>query len=70
MREFRDKYFPGFFTYLSEESEWDTLVSVVDPAWDEVLPTSLVVDRNGKLATIITGGKAYQHFAAAIDPLL
>ena len=70
VREFRDKHFPGFFTYLSEEPDWDTLVSVIDPAWDEVLPTSFVIDRNGELATIITGGKAYQDFAAAIAPLL
>ncbi len=70
VRAFRDRYFPGFFTYLSAEPEWDVLVSVVDPGWDEVLPTSFVLDRNGELSTIITGGKPYETFAAAIQPLL
>lgn len=70
VRAFRDEHFPGFFTYLAAETEWDVLVTVIDPAWDEVLPTSFVIDRNGELATIIMGGKPYEAFAGAIAPLL
>ena len=67
---FRDKWFPAFHTYRSTETDWDELASVVDPAWDQVLPTSFIIDRDGKLATVVTGGKSYKEFAAAITPLL
>lgn len=67
---FRDKHFPGFASYLSSEPEWDLLVDVIDPAWDQVLPTSFVIDRDGELAQILTGGKPYEDFAAAVDKVL
>ncbi len=67
---FRDKWFPAFDTYRSTETDWDDLASVVDPAWDQVLPTSFVIDRDGQLGKIVTGGKSYREFAAAIKPYL
>lgn len=67
---FRDKHFTGFVSYLSSEPEWDILVDVIDPAWDQVLPTSFVVDRDGGLAQVLTGGKPYEDFAAAVEKVL
>ena len=46
------------------------MVSVVDPAWNEVLPTSYVVDRTGRVAAQLQGGKSAAEFEAAILPLL
>ena len=67
---FRDKHFPGFASYVSSEPEWDLLVDVIDPAWDQVLPTSFVIGRDGVLSQVLTGGKPYEDFAAAVERVL
>lgn len=67
---FLDKFFPEFRTWVSLESSMDNMVSVVDPAWNEILPTSYVLDRNGKVAAMLQGGKSGEQFAAKILPLL
>jgi hypothetical protein len=46
------------------------MVSVVDPAWNELLPTSYVIDRDGKVRARIQGGKTGEEFEAAVVPLL
>jgi hypothetical protein len=48
----------------------DTVVSVVDPAWDETLPSSYIIDRDGNVVEQIQGGKPFDVFEAAIIPLL
>ena len=67
---FLDKWFPEFSSYLSTETEMDRIVSVVDPYWNEVLPTSYVIARDGSMAQRIQGGSSAEEFAAAIEPLL
>ncbi|RMF95077.1 MAG: TlpA family protein disulfide reductase [Gammaproteobacteria bacterium] len=62
--------FPDFRSYASLEFDMDTMVSVVDPAWNEVLPTSYLLDRDGRVAARLQGGKSAEEFAAAIEPLL
>jgi hypothetical protein len=59
-----------FATYLSVERDMDRMVSVVDPAWNEVLPTSYLLARDGTVAVRIQGGSSAEEFAAAIQPLL
>jgi len=67
---FLNKWFPAFSTFLSVESNMDSMVSVIDPFWDEVLPTSYVFARDGSMAKKIQGGASADEFAAAIRPLL
>ncbi len=67
---FLDKWFPDFSTYVSLENDMDSIVSVVDPFWNEILPTSYVLARDGSVARRIQGGSSAEAFAAEIRPLL
>jgi thiol-disulfide isomerase/thioredoxin len=67
---FLAQWFPGFRTWLSAEPEMDTIVSVVDRAWNEVLPTSYVIGRNGAVAARLQGGKTEAEFEAALRAAL
>ena len=70
IKPFLDKWFPAFSTHVSVEHDMDTIVSVIDPAWNEVLPTSYVLARDGTVAVRIQGGSSAEDFAEAIRPLL
>ncbi len=67
---FLDKWFPELATYRRSTADMDALVSVLDPAWNELLPTSYVLDRAGTVRARIQGGKPADEFAAAIRPWL
>ena len=67
---FLDKWFPEFRSFVSVESDMDTMVSVIDPYWNEVLPTSYVIGRDGTVVTRIQGGSTVEEFTAVIRPLL
>ena len=67
---FLNTWFPDLHTYTRLEPQMDTMVSVVDPAWNEILPTSYVLDRDGNLVATIQGGKSGEEFAAVIMPKL
>jgi thiol-disulfide isomerase/thioredoxin len=67
---FRDKFFPAFSTSLRSEAEMDTVVSVVDPAWNELLPTTYLIGRDGKVVKRIQGKKSLEEFRAEVGPLL
>jgi len=62
----RAQRFPGFNTYARDKTEVDTLVSVIDPAWNEVVPTTYILGRDGKLKTRIQGKKSLDEFKAAV----
>ena len=66
---FRDKFFPGFSTTLRSEAEMDTVVSVVDPAWNELLPTTYLIGRDGKVVKRIQGKKSLEDFRAEVNRL-
>lgn len=70
VRPFVAKRFSGFVSYLCKESDHDKFASVIDPAWNETLPTNYLLDRTGKLRATLTGGKSLAEFEAAIAPLL
>jgi thiol-disulfide isomerase/thioredoxin len=61
---------PGLNGYLQTENEQQKFVSVIDPTWSEIMPTTFVIDRDGKLNTKLTGGKTREEFESAITPLL
>lgn len=66
VQPFIDRWFAGFDTWLNAETEMDDLVRVVDPAWNEVLPTSYLIGRNGEVVQRLQGGKPIDEFEAAI----
>ncbi len=70
VERFRKKYFPKFFTYARQSAEMDELASVIDPAWNEVVPTTYLIDRNGKVVSRIQGKKSAEEFRVAIRKLL
>jgi thiol-disulfide isomerase/thioredoxin len=70
VQPFLAKRFPSLRSLIRSTPDMDAMVSVVDPAWNEVLPTSYVVDRTGRVAARLQGGKPAAEFEAAIVPLL
>lgn len=70
VRPFLAKWFPSLRTLIRSSPDMDSMVSVLDPAWNEVLPTSYVVDRSGRVVAQLQGGKSAAQFEAAILPLL
>jgi len=70
VRPFLQKWFPDFQTYLRLTPDMDGIVSVVDPAWNELLPTSYLLDREGVVRVRLQGGKSGAEFEAALLPLL
>ena len=70
VERFRKKYFPDFFTYARQGPEMDELASVVDPAWNEVVPTTYLIDRSGKVVRRIQGKKSAQEFRKMIKEML
>lgn len=67
---FRDQRFPGWDTFQRSEIEMDTFVSVIDPAWNEVLPSSYLINRTGKVVKKLFGGKSYEAFETALLDIL
>ncbi|MDX2144232.1 MAG: redoxin domain-containing protein [Rhodospirillaceae bacterium] len=62
----RKRHFPEFLTYARDKAELDHLISVIDPAWNEVVPTTYVLGRDGKVKTRIQGKKSLDEFKAAV----
>ncbi len=67
---FRLKFFPGFRTWLRAEPDMDSFASVLDPAWNEILPTTYIIGRDGKLRTKIQGARSEAQFRAVIEAAL
>jgi len=67
---FRSKNFPAFRTWLRSEPDMDALVSVVDPAWNEILPTTYLIGRDGKVAKKIQGKRTLEQFRELLLELL
>ncbi|MFM7431909.1 MAG: TlpA family protein disulfide reductase [Gammaproteobacteria bacterium] len=70
VEQFRRKYFPAFLTYARVGPEMDELASVIDPAWNEVVPTTYIIDRRGKAVARIQGKKSLDEFRAALENAL
>ena len=70
VEQFRRRYFPAFFTYARSGPEMDELASVIYPAWNEVVPTPYILDRQGKPVARLQGKKSLEEFRAAVDKAL
>jgi thiol-disulfide isomerase/thioredoxin len=67
---FRDKHFPAFNTLLRNEPGMDTLVSRIDPAWNELLPTTYLIGRDGAVLKRLQGKRSLEGFRAEVNKLL
>jgi len=70
IEDFRTRFFPSFRTYARDESHMDNLVSVVDPTWNEVMPTTYLIRRDGTVAMQIQGKKSLEDFRGMIAPVV
>jgi len=69
--EFVTKQKAGFPVYLRKGGDVDSFVDALDKNWTGAVPTTLLFDRNGKRAgKALIGGRSYEAFAAAVEPLL
>ena len=70
VEEFRQKYFADFRTLLRGSTDMDATVSVVDAAWNEIVPTTYLIARDGKISARLQGKKSLSEFrAAALEAL-
>ncbi len=67
VKPFLEKWFPELTSYQNIEYDMDRMVSVVDPAWNEILPTSYVLARDGSVAELIQGARTSAEFRESIE---
>ena len=60
--EFKAKHFPTLVSFINAELDMDTLVSVIDPVWNETLPTSYIFNREGEVVKKLQGKKPIAFF--------
>ena len=60
--EFKAKHFPTLVSFINAELDMDTLVSVIDPVWNETLPTSYIFNRDGEVVKKVQGKKPTEFF--------
>ncbi len=65
VESFRQKWFAGFRTFVRNAPDMDTAVSVFDPAWNEIVPTTYLLGRDGRIVTRIQGKKSREEFREA-----
>lgn len=70
VQPFMAKWFPGFTSYIGASYDMDEIVSALDGSWNEVLPTSYLLSRDGKVAERLQGVYTKDEFAAKITALL
>ncbi len=66
VKPFMNKQFPDFASYLSIEHDMDSMVSAVDQAWNEILPTSYLLARDGSIAERLQGSHSAEEFVEKI----
>ena len=64
--EFKAKHFPTLMSFINAELDMDTLVSVIDPVWNETLPTSYIFNREGEVVKKVQGKKPIAFFREQI----
>ncbi|MEM4724457.1 MAG: TlpA disulfide reductase family protein [Candidatus Hadarchaeum sp.] len=61
---------PCFATYHSQEPDSEKFIAHLDPGFNGIIPTTYVLDRQGKLKATLMGRKTYEEFEAVVKPLL
>ena len=59
-----------FPTYINAEESYESLIDFLAPDWIGGFPTTLVIDRKGRLTRSLVGGQNYEVFHKAVAPLL
>jgi cytochrome c biogenesis protein CcmG/thiol:disulfide interchange protein DsbE len=67
VRAMHAKFFPGFRSFARTEGDPDAYASVVDPAWNELMPTTYVIDADGTVRTRLQGAKSAAEFEQAVQ---
>lgn len=67
VRAMHAKFFPGFQSFARTEGDPDAYASVVDPAWNELMPTTYVIDAGGTVRTRLQGAKSAAEFERAVQ---
>lgn len=70
VEQFRKRYFPNFLTYARSGPDLDELTRVIDPAWNEVVPTTYIIDRSGQIKRRIQGRKSLEQFRTVLQTVL
>jgi thiol-disulfide isomerase/thioredoxin len=70
VERFRTRYFPKFLTYARSGLDLDELTRVIDPTWNEVVPTTYILDREGAIKHRIQGKQSLEQFRAVLQTLL
>jgi thiol-disulfide isomerase/thioredoxin len=70
VERYRKRYFPTFRTYARSGSDLDELTRVLDPAWNEVVPTTYLVGRDGQIKRRIQGKRSLEQFRVALQAVL
>ena len=63
---FRQKYFAGFHSLIRDSTDMDAVVGVVDPAWNDVVPTTYLIGRDGRTLSRLQGKKTAEEFREAV----
>jgi cytochrome c biogenesis protein CcmG/thiol:disulfide interchange protein DsbE len=67
VRSMHAKFFPGFRSFARTEGDPDAYASVVDPAWNELMPTTYVIDAGGTVRARLQGAKSAAEFERAVQ---
>lgn len=67
---FRRQRFPEFSSWIRQEAEMDAFVSPLDPAWNELLPTTYLIGRDGQVLKRLQGKKTMDEFRAELNAVL
>ena len=60
--EFKAKHFPTLVSFINSELDMGPLVSVIDPVWNEILPTSYIFNHEGEVVKKVQGKKPTAFF--------
>ena len=66
VESFRLKYFAGFHSLVRHSTDMDAVVGVVDPAWNDIVPTTYLIGRDGQTLSRIQGKKTAEEFREAV----
>lgn len=70
IEDYIERWFQGFTTYLRTDPDLDAVAAVIDPAWNEIMPTTYIIDREGQVARLIQGKVSREEFLAAVREVL
>lgn len=70
VESFRQKWFADFHTLVRDAPDMDTAVSVIDAAWNEIVPTTYLLGRDGRVLVRIQGKKSRDEFRQAAQAAL